>query len=518
MRFARPFQITSRTALGLVVGGVAFFAHYNHTDRSPLSSKTSNKLNYFSFKAFGPESWRTSPGALKEALQRELSSDVEAARESGESSSPLLAYALRKAPIGQEDAEVVALDSTMLLGADAPAFVQALAAYKTGDFTAGDTAASTLKAKLAITAAQWAGLRTHSREAGFTRLNQFMSAHPDWPAQEWLRRRTEETLLGDHVPDNAIKKFFAEARPLTPAGKLALARVLGREGDFDAASALVRDAWREGDLNEGMESLVRREFADFLTPADHKYRADRLLYAEKNGAALRAAELAGKDVALLARVRAAANNDYGNDKLFATIPPSLQGDPGLLFARVHLLRKQERIAEAGALLLNAPREPERVIDGDAWWTERRLVARKLLDLGDAKTAYAICAQHLAHSVSAKVEAEFHAGWIALRFLHDLPGAERHFDLLSQIAETPIQKSRALYWRARVAEARHTQQEEQRRPRLLYGGGSPLHDILRPAGARKAGFRRFTGAACSHTRGRRRARRVRARCRAVVRRR
>lgn len=110
MRFARPFQITSRTALGLVVGGVAFFAHYNHTDRSPLSSKTSNKLNYFSFKAFGPESWRTSPGALKEALQRELSSDVEAAREFGELSSPLLAYALRKAPIGQEDAEVVALD------------------------------------------------------------------------------------------------------------------------------------------------------------------------------------------------------------------------------------------------------------------------------------------------------------------------------------------------------------------------------------------------------------------------
>ena len=27
------------------------------------------------------------------------------------------------------------------------------------------------------------------------------------------------------------------------------------------------------------------------------------------------------------------------------------------------------------------------IDTDQWWIERRLIARKLLDLGDAKTAY-----------------------------------------------------------------------------------------------------------------------------------
>ena len=209
-----------------------------------------------------------------------------------------------------------------------------------------------------------------------------------------------------------------------------------------------------------IEAVIRREFIDFLTPADHKYRADRLLYAEKNAAALRAADLAGKDVLLLARARAAANSDYGNDKLFATVPPALRNDPGLLFARVHLLRKQQKFAEAAALLLTAPREPERVIDGDAWWTERRLLARKLLDIGDSQRAYAICAQHSARGVNAKVDAEFTAGWIALRFLGDLPGAERHFDLLSQIAETPIQKSRAAYWRARAAEARATAEEDR----------------------------------------------------------
>ncbi len=210
-----------------------------------------------------------------------------------------------------------------------------------------------------------------------------------------------------------------------------------------------------------LESAVKKDFSDLLTTADHKYRADRLLYAEKNGAALRAADLAGKDVALLARARAAANNDNGNEKLFSSVPPTMQNDPGLLFARVHTLRKNEKFAEAAALLRTAPREPERVIDGDAWWTERRLVARKMLDQGDAATAYVICAQHAARTLNSKVEAEFHAGWIALRFLDDPVNADRHFGLLAQIAETPHQKSRAAYWRGRVAETYQTPEDSTR---------------------------------------------------------
>ncbi len=366
-----------------------------------------------------------------------------------------------KAGIAREDIpNAPALpDLASLLGADAPAFARSLAAYKAGNFAAGDAENATLQASVPAITAQWAGLKSHPREAGFARLSRFLADHPNWPAREWLRREVEEALFGDNVPDSSLKAFFAQTKPATPAGKIALARALARDGEFDAAGALAREVWREGDFNETIESAIRKEFPDFLTAADHKYRADRLLYAEKTGAAFRAAELAGKDVSLLARVRAAANAEYGNEKLFASVPANLQGDPGLLFARVHWLRKEKRIPDAAALLLKAPREPERVIDGDAWWVERRLVARKLLDLGDAPDAYAICAQHSAKGVNAKVDAEFHAGWIALRFLSDLPGAERHFELLREIAETPVQKSRAAYWLARTAEARHTPAED-----------------------------------------------------------
>jgi soluble lytic murein transglycosylase len=352
-----------------------------------------------------------------------------------------------------------ATDPSKLLGPDFENFYPALAAFRAGDFASGEEAAANLQTNLADTAARWVGLKLHSHEAGFKRITAFLAAHPDWPAADWLRRRAEEALVAEHHPDRVVKGWFAETKPQTAYGKFALARALARDGDFETAGALAREAWREEDLGQSFENQFYKELGALLTAEDHKYRADRLLYAGKNVLALRAAELAGKDVAALARARAAANNGAGGEKLFASVPPSLQNDPGLLFSRIRSLNGAKKFAEAGALFRKAPTDPVKVVDGDAWWAERRQTARKLLDTGDADTAYLIASQHGAESTSNKVEAEFMAGWIALRFLDDPSRAARHFAALGQVAETPLQKSRALYWRARAAEAYHTPDDD-----------------------------------------------------------
>ncbi|PPD40531.1 MAG: lytic transglycosylase, partial [Methylocystis sp.] len=347
------------------------------------------------------------------------------------------------------------LDVATLLGDDAAPFQQALAAYKAADFAGGDAAAETLQTSLADTTARWAALRLHPREAGFKRIAAFLESHPDWPAGDWLRKRAEEALVAEHQPDKIVKAWFENAPPATPYGKYALAKALAREGDFDMAAVYARDAWREDDLGQSFETMIYKELGDLLRVEDHKYRADRLLYNGKNVLGLRAAEYAGKDVTLLARARAGANNGVGGDRLFAAVPPALQNDPGLLFSRVRMLNNAKKYPEAGALLRKAPTDPAKVVDGDAWWTERRQTARKVLDLGDAETAYVIAAQHNAASTSNKVEAEFQAGWIALRFLDDPSRAARHFAAAARVAETPLQKSRALYWSGRAAEAYRT---------------------------------------------------------------
>ena len=92
-------------------------------------------------------------------------------------------------------------------------------------------------------------------------------------------------------------------------------------------------------------------------------------------------------------------------------------------------------------------------DTDKRWRQRRVLARKLIDLGDAKTAYRVV-REAATPVNSYYRAEFHfmAGWIALRFLRDPSRALEHFGHVDEGSSDPIVRARAAYWRGRAAEA------------------------------------------------------------------
>jgi soluble lytic murein transglycosylase len=352
-------------------------------------------------------------------------------------------------------AGVLSPDFTSQQERDLTGLAEAIAFYKAGDLARGDSAAMAAKDKTVRTAVEWIALRSFPRETGFERLQAFMQAHPAWPALDWLKKRSEEALFGDRKSGALIKTFFSGADPETAAGKLALARVLTDDGKTSEAAALVRAVWREADLNPQLEAKVKTDFNTYLNRADHKFRADRLLYKEQIAGAFRAAALAGPDVLALAKARAAVINEGPSDKLLAKVPLALRTDPGFLFAQIHKLRHADKIRAAADIMLAAPRDPSRLIDGDEWWIERRLLARKLLDQNDATTAYKLCAEHSAMSHEMRIEAEFTAGWIALRFLNDPARAGGHFDAIAKLAETPMSRARAAYWQGRTAEASST---------------------------------------------------------------
>ncbi len=48
-------------------------------------------------------------------------------------------------------------------------------------------------------------------------------------------------------------------------------------------------------------------------------------------------------------------------------------------------------------MLKAPRQAPALIDADAWWIERRILSRELLDLGKPQLAYKLVAAHAAES-------------------------------------------------------------------------------------------------------------------------
>ena len=83
-----------------------------------------------------------------------------------------------------------------------------------------------------------------------------------------------------------------------------------------------------------------------------------------------------------------------------------------------------------------------------------MVARELLDVGEPRQAFALCAAAAPASVPAKVDAAFHAGWIALRFLGEAEEAAKRFDAANAVArDAAVDRPRRLLARPRRRGAR-----------------------------------------------------------------
>jgi len=303
-------------------------------------------------------------------------------------------------------------------------------------------------------------LRSDDNGAAVERYRAFVATNPSWPSQTFLRRRIEAALWDDHRDDATVWAWFANESPLSAKGRFSLARVMIARGDRANAERLVREAWRNDSMSEDTENAALDLFGALLTPGDHKARMDFMLYGSEQDAALRAAKRLGANQVALAKARIAAYRKASNTKaLLDAVPHELHGDPGYIFSKIQLLRREEKFAEAAQLMLSAPKDPARLHNLDEWWIERRLLSRKMLDVGEHRTAYLIARDAALPARDIyKTEQEFTAGWIALRFLTDPATATQHFARIGVGSANPTALARAGYWQGRAAEAAGRSQE------------------------------------------------------------
>ena len=307
---------------------------------------------------------------------------------------------------------------------------------------------------------EWAILRAEDEDFSFERYRAFIASNPNWPHTAMFRRKAEAALWQQPAPEAAVRAFFSGARPLSAKGRLAYARALLALGDRATAQQVARESWRNDAMTAELERQALELIAPLLTPADHKTRMDRRFYAEDDEAGLRAAQRLGGVPLAIAKARQAVINKARNtESLLDAVPQSARGDAGYLFSRIQWLRRNDKIAEAAQWMLAAPAAAGAITDPDEWWTERRLLARKLLEAGDAKTAYRVAREAAEpDKENAKVEAQFTAGWIALRFLKDAPAASAHFARIVQADRHPTSLARGHYWLGRASEALGRQEE------------------------------------------------------------
>lgn len=273
----------------------------------------------------------------------------------------------------------------------------------------------------------------------------------DWPGQSLMRLRFEQALVRENPPAARVVAAFGNARPVSDNGKILLAQAFLDVGRRDDATSLIRGLWRDSNLSPQQEKTVLGSFGALLRASDHKARMDRLLYAERSGDGVRAASRLEKpQQALAAAVALVIKESSKAGAALDALPGSVKRDPLYVYSRIQVLRRGGKIDSAAALLSSAPRDPASLVDPDAWWVERRLVSRALIDQGEPKLAYSIAANHAAESPTLQAEAEFHAGWYALEFLHDPNTASRHFAAIASFSTMALSLSRAEYWMGRAA--------------------------------------------------------------------
>jgi soluble lytic murein transglycosylase len=337
----------------------------------------------------------------------------------------------------------------------------AIDALRHGGASKATAVAETISDPAARKLVEWIILRSDNNGAGSKRYLAFIAANPTWPNLGMFRKRAEGMFWVENVKPAQIISFFKDSPPQSGVGRMVLARALHAQGDAEGAAALVRQAWRNDSLPEDVEKQVLERWSEFLSRADHKARMeDRLFAADKDDAMRAARRLGGADLAI-AQARIAISRKVGAPKLepksarklLDAVPADARQDPGYLFAHAHVLRHEGKIAEAAQVLLSAPWDLAEIHDGEEWWVERRIMARKLLDMGDAQSAYRVVADAAEpNKENSRIERHFMAGWIALRFLDDPATAATHFKRIQDVTRHPTSHARSHYWLGRVAEA------------------------------------------------------------------
>ncbi len=299
------------------------------------------------------------------------------------------------------------------------------------------------------TAVRWWRLLEEEPAPDFGALVAFRAEHPHWPRTATLAERLEKAALDADAA--AVRDHFARFPPTTAYGRWAAARALAALGDRATAAAFARAAWRDGSaFTAADDAAFLAEFGPQLGQTDHRARLDDLAWRGLEAEARRTLPLV-EDAAFRRLIEArlwVRAGRYGVDAKVAAVPPELLGDPGLRFERARFRRLREDEAGAREILLDPPAEA-----GEPWrWSrERRIAYRGALADDDHRLAYRLAARHRQPGGVGFADAEWHAGWIALRFLDRPEDALAHFERLWDGVDTPISSARAAYWAGRAAD-------------------------------------------------------------------
>ena len=290
----------------------------------------------------------------------------------------------------------------------------------------------------------------------------FMAANPLWPNQGLLSRRLSDAMAAE--PDDRTVLEICGRQPVREVPSLVrCATANANAGRAPDAAEVARQAWLSGITDPAAEVAFIRQWGRSLTPADQWRRFDRLAWTDGGavgGTAFR--QIARLDPAQrpVAEARLALKRDDASARaLVAVLPGGAAVDPALMLELAKWLRRAGQDDDAEKLWLGLGADAERATPPEhraAFWDERNLLARRRLRVGDNAGAYALVDGATGLAPEQAIDAQFLAGFIALRRIGDTDAASSHFRALAALSKAAITQGRAYYWLGRTAELRNDQ--------------------------------------------------------------
>lgn len=286
----------------------------------------------------------------------------------------------------------------------------------------------------------------------FDELNLALTLLDGWPQTSKMRQRAEEIIELSALDAAARVEWLEKSGPATGAGKVALANALRETGNRTRADEVIKDAWRSNTLDSDLQRIVLARYGQTLSQEDHRARVDFLLWTGQTSAAEALKPHLNADHRKLTEARIAVAKKARNlDAAIAAVPAHLQTHPGLLYERAKW-RRQKKVEGVTDLLRQIDGKDIPAAGRGRLWDERAIATREELKLRNYTRAYQLAAPHGMSAGADFADAEWLAGWIALRLNGDATRSLGHFESMTAGVSSPVSLARGYYWTGRARDA------------------------------------------------------------------
>jgi soluble lytic murein transglycosylase len=353
--------------------------------------------------------------------------------------------------IGADDAYSSQLPAMRMSSEDQQVTIKALKLIKKKKWSEAEKLIASTRDPLAAKLYYWFKYTSNNDDLAFKRVASFIHQNPHWPYQRRMKINAEK-LMDNQLNNDVILRWFSKHKPITYDGMELYLKTLDESGQEKLLIETLSEWWKTALIKPLQQQKILRLYSKYLSKDLNELRMDYLLFHEHFTNARAIAKLLGYGYPQLVEARIALSTKKpGVDKKITNVPTHLRDNPGLMYERLKWRRKHDLNFRAIEILHNSPPR-EKIANLEDWWKERHILARRLMENKQYESAYLLVAKHMQKEGLGFAQAEFLAGWLALRKVDKPWRAFEHFEALYHRTVTPVSKARGAYWTARASEA------------------------------------------------------------------